>query len=237
MSDEGQGNKTSKDSRHGHRERLRGQYLEVGAENMRDAELLELLLCYAVPRQDTNGMAHRLLDTFGSLEAVLSSTRENLMDLGGISENTSILFQLLTDLNRKKAVAQASEKKQLLSTADFGAYLVPRFQDKTEELVYLLGLDAMNRVVGCYQLFSGTVNAVSFSSRKVVEAALNMKATGVVLAHNHPSGIAIPSREDIQTTCTLGKVLRVMDIALLDHIVVASGDYVSMAESGFLESI
>jgi DNA repair protein RadC len=181
-------------------------------------------------------MAHRLLDIFGSLEAVLSSTRENLMDLGGISENTSILFQLLTDLNRKKAVAQASEKKQLLSTADFGAYLVPRFQDKKEELVYLLGLDAMNRVVGCYQLFSGTVNAVSFSSRKVVEAALNMKATGVVLAHNHPSGIAIPSPEDIQTTRTLGKVLRVMDIALLDHIVVASGDYVSMAESGFLES-
>jgi DNA repair protein RadC len=237
MSDEGQGKKTGKDSRHGHRERLRKQYLEVGADKMRDAELLELLLYYAIPRQDTGGLAHQLLDTFGSLESVLDSTRENLMDMGGLSESASILFQLLTDLNRKKAVAQASRTKQLLSTADFGAYLVPRFQDKKEELVYLLGLDAMNRVVGCYQLFSGTVNAVSFSSRKVVEAALNMKATGVVLAHNHPSGIAIPSSEDIQTTRTLSKVLRVMDIALLDHVVVASGDYVSMAESGLLGSI
>jgi DNA repair protein RadC len=235
MSDEGQGNKTGKDSRHGHRERLRQQYLEVGAENMRDAELLELLLCYAVPRQDTNGMAHRLLDTFGSLASVLDSTRQDLMDMGGISENTSILFQLLKDLSWKKAVAQASEKKQLLSTIDFGGYLVPRFQDKKEELVYLLGLDAMNRVVGCYQLFSGTVNTVSFSSRKVVEAALNMKATGVVLAHNHPSGIALPSPEDVQTTRTLSNVLQVMDITLLDHIVVANGDFVSMAESGILE--
>jgi DNA repair protein RadC len=235
MSDEGQGNKTSKDSRRGHRERLRKQYLEVGAEKMRDAELLELLLCYAVPRQDTNGMAHKLMDTFGSLAGVLDSTRANLMDLGGLSESTSILFQLLKDLNQKKAIAQASEKKQLQSTEDIGAYLVPRFMDQKEEVVYLLGLDALNRVMGCNQLFSGTVNAVSFSSRKVVEAALNMKATSVVLAHNHPSGIAIPSPEDVRTTRTLGEVLRVMDITLLDHIVVAGGDFVSVADSGLLK--
>jgi DNA repair protein RadC len=201
---------------------------------MRDAELLELLLCYAIPRQDTSGIAHKLLDTFGSLEAVLDSTRENLVEMGGLSESSSILFQLLTDLNRKKAIAQAGKKTQLETTADYGRYMVPRFQDKKEEQVYLLGLDAMSRVIGCYQLFSGTVNAVSFSSRRVVEAALNMKATGVILAHNHPSGIAIPSREDIETTRTLGKVLGVMDIVLLDHIVVANGDYVSLAESGLM---
>jgi DNA repair protein RadC len=229
MSDEGKEKET--DSRHGHRERLRKQYLQVGADKMRDAELLELLLCYAVPRQDTNGMAHRLLDTFGTLAAVLDSTRENLMDLGGISESTSILFQLMSDLNRKKAIAQASEKKQLLTTGDFGERLMPQFLDKKEELVYLLGLDAMNREVGCYQLFIGTVNAVSFSSRKVVEAALNMKATGVVLAHNHPSGIAVPSEADVQTTRTLKTVLDAMEIVLLDHIVVADGDYVSLAAS------
>jgi DNA repair protein RadC len=234
MSSEEKKEQQQKDSRHGHRQRLRKQYLKTELEDMRDSELLELLLFYAIPQRDTNPLVHRLLDVFGNLKSVLTATPEQLMTLGGLTENGAVLIKLITDLNRAVGIPDVSKERQLLTATDYGDYLAPRFQNKKDEQVYLLGLDAMHRDVGCHQLFAGTVNTVSFSSRKVVEAALNMKATGVVLAHNHPSGVAIPSKEDVQTTYTLYSVLGVMGISLLDHIIVADGDYVSMAESGLL---
>ena len=98
----------------------------------------------------------------------------------------------------------------------------------------MLALDAKCKVLGCTKLYTGTVNSAGLSVRSVVEYALRMKASSLVLAHNHPSGIAIPSQEDIRTTKAVAEALDTVDVLLADHIVVADGDFVSMAESGML---
>ena len=219
----------------GHRQRLRDTFLAHGLDALQDINSLELLLFYAIPRQDTNPIAHRLLDTFGSVSAVFDASLEDLMKRGGLSQNAATLIKLVPALARRHQISRSSLTEVLDTTQKCGDYIVPYFFAETEEVVYLLGLDAKCKSLGCVKLFTGTVNYANLSVRRVVEAALNLKATSVVLAHNHTSGIAVPSREDIRTTFTISQALDMVGVLLADHIVVADGDYVSMAESGLLE--
>ena len=114
-----------------------------------------------------------------------------------------------------------------------GAYLVPRFFGRKVETVFLLCLDAKCKVLCCREIGEGSVNAASISVRKVVEAALSSGATSVVLAHNHPSGVALPSADDVQTTRRVAAALSAVEVKLIDHIVVAEGDFISMVQSGY----
>ncbi len=218
----------------GHRERLRSTFLKFGLDVLPDVNVLELLLFYAIPRQDTNPIAHRLLDVFGSLPAVLDASAEDLMDRGRLSENTAALLKLVTELARRQEICRVKMQPILNSTRKCGDYLVPYFYGARDEMVYLLALDAKCQVLGCSKLSTGTINAAHISIRQVVEYALQMKATSLVLAHNHTSGIAVPSQEDIQITAELARALDMVDVLLADHIVVAGDDYVSMAESNLL---
>ena len=128
----------------------------------------------------------------------------------------------------------ASQRVESLTTLDAcGAYLVPRFFGRNKETVFLLCLDAKCKVLGCKEIGEGSVNSASISVRKVVETALAANATTVILAHNHPSGVALPSTEDVQTTRRISAALSAVEIHLADHMVVAEGDYVSMVQSGY----
>ena len=111
--------------------------------------------------------------------------------------------------------------------------MVPRFFGRTRETVFLLCLDAKCKVLCCKEVGEGSVNAASISVRKIVETALATNATTVILAHNHPSGVALPSAEDVQTTRRVAAALNAVEVHLADHIVVAEGDYVSMVQSGY----
>ena len=218
----------------GHRERLRQKFLTHGLDAISDINVLELLLFYAIPRQDTNPIAHRLLDAFDSLPGVFDASTEDLMKEGGLTENAAALIKLTTAVARRQQICRANMEHILNSTQKCGDYLVPYFLGATEEMVYLLALDAKCKVLGCTRLFTGTINSANLSVRSVVEYALRVKASSVVLAHNHTSGIAVPSQEDIRTTEVVIKALNMVDVLLADHIVVADEDYVSMAESGLL---
>ena len=111
--------------------------------------------------------------------------------------------------------------------------MVPRFFGRKVETVFLLCLDAKCKVLCCREIGEGSVNAASISVRKVVEAALSANATTVVLAHNHPSGVALPSADDVQTTRRIAAALSAVEVKLIDHIVVAEGDFISMVQSGY----
>ena len=215
----------------GHRERLKQRFLEEGLDNFTDVQVLELLLFYAIPQRDTNPIAHGLLDHFGSLSQVLDAPVEELKKVDGIKDNAATLLSLVTQICRYYQVDSAQRVEVLDSLEACGQYLVPRFFGRTRETVFLLCLDAKCKVICCKELGEGSVNAASISIRKVVETALNSNATSVVLAHNHPSGLALPSEEDILTTKRLYMALQAVDIVLADHMVVADGDYVSMAQS------
>ena len=194
---------------------------------------MELLLFYAIPQKDTNPIAHALLERFGSLSQVLDAEVEELKKVPGISDHAATLLRLATELARFYQVDTARRTEVLTSLDACGAYLVPRFFGRKVETVFLLCLDAKCKVLCCREIGEGSVNAASISVRKVVEAALSANATTVVLAHNHPSGIAVPSNEDVQTTRRVAMALNAVEIQLADHIVVADGDYVSMAQSGY----
>ena len=216
----------------GHRERLKARFLETGLDSFTDVQALELLLFYAIPQKDTNPIAHALLDRFGSLSQVLDAPLEALKKVPGISDHSASLLRLVTELARFEQVDSAQRTEVLTSLDACGRYLVPRFFGRKVETVFLLCLDAKCKVLCCREIGEGSVNAASISVRKVVETALSANATSVVLAHNHPSGVALPSADDVQTTRRIAAALSAVEVKLIDHIVVAEGDFISMVQSG-----
>ena len=216
----------------GHRQRLKDRFRQEGLDKFDEIQVLELLLFYAIPQRDTNPLAHRLLEHFGSLAQVLEAPAEELEKVSGVGANVATLLSLTTALARYYMVSRGNQTAVLTSTEMCGDYLLPYFVGRRNETVFLLCLDAKCKVLGCKEVGEGSVNSASVPIRRIVEMALSMNATSVVLAHNHPSGLAIPSGEDVQTTRRLAVALDTVDITLADHVVVADDDYVSMAQSG-----
>ena len=215
----------------GHRQRLKNRFRQEGLDRFDEIQVLELLLFYAIPQRDTNPLAHKLLDHFGSLPQVLEAPVEELEKIPGVGSNVSTLLSLTTALSRYYMVKRAEQCTVLTSSDQCGEYLMPFFVGRRNETVMILCLDAKCKVLGCKEVGEGSVNSASVPIRRIVEMALGMNATTVVLAHNHPSGVAVPSGEDVQTTRRLAAALDAVDITLADHIVVADDDFVSMAQS------
>ena len=219
----------------GHRERLKETYLENGLDRMNDIQALELLLFYAVARRDTNELAHALLARFGSLDAVFHASVEELREVPGVGSHTAILLTMIPQIMKKSAVSRTGEIHQITNSRDAGRYLIPRFLEEQDEVVLMLCLDNKRSILCCCEMGRGVVNTVNINIRRAVEKALRVKASSVILAHNHPGGLAIPSREDDLVTKNLYNALEIVGIHLEDHIIVADGDYVSMADTGIMQ--
>ena len=219
----------------GHRQRLREQFLTEGLDGFDDVTVLELLLFYAVPRRDTRPLAEAVLKRFGSLAAVIEARPEDLRAVPGLGEGAAMLLALLPQLLKRYWQDSSRPENVLTTTAQCGKYLTPLYFLEREEVVYLLCLDAKCKVLDCTLVHRGSVNAASISVRKIVETALRCNATSVVLSHNHTSGIALPSKEDIATTERIRTALDAVGIQLADHIIAADDDFVSMLESGYMK--
>lgn len=219
----------------GHRDRMKKRFLQHGLDNFDDHSVLELLLFFALPRRDVNPIAHALLDKFGTLSEVFSAPAESLTTVDGVGENAALLISLIPQLCRRSMMSEISGETILNSSEKAGRYLVPRFFGERDEVVYLLCLDAKYKILNCRKMFRGDVNSAEVSVRKIIETALTHNATSVILAHNHTSGIAIPSTDDQRTTSRINSALKTVDIILADHIIVAGDDFVSMADSGMIK--
>jgi DNA repair protein RadC len=211
---------------------MKERFSQEGMDHFSEFEALEILLYYAIPRKDTNPIAHGLINHFGSLAQVLDASVEELEQVSGISHNVAVLLKLVTEMGRLYMVKRAEDTKILKTITDCGEYLKSYFFGRVNETVYLLCLDAKCKVIGCRKVGEGSVNSANVPIRRIVEMALEANATSVVLAHNHPSGLALPSGDDVQTTCRLAMALNAVEIELVDHIIVADEDYVSLAQSG-----
>ncbi|MBE7002063.1 MAG: DNA repair protein RadC [Ruminococcaceae bacterium] len=219
----------------GHRERLKERFRKEGLDNFDELYVLELLLFYCIPRVDTNPIAHKLLDHFGSLTRVLDAKAEELEKVEGVGKNVATFLSLITQVGRFYQVKRSQTGEILRSIDQCGNYLVPYFFGREQETVFLLCLDAKCKVICCKMVGEGSVNSANVPVRRVVEMALAANATTVVLAHNHPSGLAIPSADDIQTTHRIATALDAVEITLADHIVVSRDDYVSMVQSQYFK--
>ena len=218
----------------GHRERLRARFAEHGLDSFNELNALELLLCYAIPRRDTNEIAHRLLDAFGSLSGVFQASMQELTSIPGIGENAATLILMVPQIVKKAHVSKAKETKIIRNSTDAGNYLLPYFLDEPDEIVMMLCLDNKRAVICCREMGRGVVNCVDANIRRMVETALKVKTTTVIVAHNHPNGVALPSREDDNFTRTLYRSLGLLGITLEDHIIVANDEFVSLADSGVM---
>ena len=218
-----------------HRKRMKSRFLLEGLDSFESHNILELMLFYAIPQGDTNPVAHRLLEEFGSFSGVLNASVENLCQVKGVGEHAATLIKLFAAVSRRYLDDGNSGGVLLNSTEEAGRFIVPKFVGRTVETAYLVCLDSKRKVIYCGVLGEGSVNSVPIFVRSIVEKAIAVNASYVILAHNHPTGFALPSGDDIRTTQAVSAALAPLSITLLDHLVVAMEDYISMQDSGIMD--
>ena len=218
----------------GHRDRMRKRFLENELNGFADHEALELLLYYAIPRGDVNPLAHALMDRFGSLSGVFSAPVELLAQVKGVGTQTAVLLRLVPQIAQRARLTDLERELALNTRARVGQYLLELFSRERNEAVYEICLDGKGKLLACRRLGEGSASAVNLDVRKIVQNAILYCASSVILAHNHPSGVALPSHEDRVATRMVREALETMGVRLVDHVIVADNDYVSMAESGLL---
>ena len=217
----------------GHRQRRREQFLQQGLDGLAPHEVLELLLFYAIPRKDTNELAHRLIRRFGSLSAVLEAPIEELRQIEGMGENAAAFLKLVPAVNHYARQNRCPDRI-VSSVEEAGAYFQKLLSGREQELLYQMCLDGKGKVLSCHCISRGSTEAAAVSTRQVVSDALRAGASAVLLAHNHPSGIALPSEQDAAVTQLIRQALQSVDVTLIDHLIVADEDYVSLRQSGLI---
>lgn len=213
-------------------ERLLYRFRTYNADGLTDRELLELLLRFT--RADAKAFSAQLLERYPSIFRLMEADRESLATVEGMDEQTILLLSILPEMSRRYFLSRDIKGQPLLNSVHYGKYLLPYFMGARDEMVYALFLDGAANAISCRLMGYGSVNSANVPVRNIVLEALALNATGIVLAHNHPSGLAIPSQEDVEITRRLRTSLEIMDLQLLDHIIIADDDFVSVRESGYL---
>ena len=207
----------------GHRQRMRERLAATSPAGFADHELLEMLLYYTNARRDTNEIAHSLIEAFGSIEGILDADRDRLLSVWGIGEQSTVLLTLLGELSRRylaQKITDTPGQKDMLDTPDrIAKFLAPRFVGATKEMALALLLDNSMRPIDCFPVGEGTVSGVSLSARTVAERAYTKHAAAVVLAHNHPGGVAVPSADDVTATGRIKEALNLLGVPLIEHFV------------------
>lgn len=217
----------------GHRERLRERFRSEGLDNFTEKQALELMLTYVIPRCDTEPIAGSLMEQFGSLESVLNAPIPALAQIKGIGGQGATFIRLLSEFNRYQMVHRNGSIRQLKTLHDCGEYMRPYFLGRRDEALCVLCLDAQCRILGCKVLSEGSANSAAVSVRKIMEYALTVNATSLIMAHNHPSGVPLPSADDIAVTQKVADALDAVDVLLADHFIYADEEFVSLVESHF----
>lgn len=214
----------------GHRERMRNKYVNKGIEVFEQHEILEMLLFYAIPRKNTNDIAHRLLEACGSLSAVFDAPIDILMQQG-LSYNAAVLLHMIPDLSRAYQSDKFDNEEKIITDENIGKKMVHLFAGKNEERVYAFFLDAKGKEKYSGIISKGDASSAPLFSKDIVSIAARCKAVTVIIAHNHPSGVAFPSRADLEATADIADALDTIGIHLADHIIVADRDYISLSST------
>ncbi|MDR4506527.1 MAG: DNA repair protein RadC [Candidatus Scalindua sp.] len=214
----------------GHRQRIKEKYGKSGMEGWQDYEVLELLLSYAIPRKDTKPIAKELIARFKTFNGVLDADRKELESVSGLSKHSALFLNLLKDISILYMEKGIHRRDLLSSPQAVCNYLMAALKGLSDEEFRMLFLDSRNQLIAMEVLKTGTVNRAYVFPRKIVERALYHHAVGVVIAHNHPSGSLKPSPEDQGITRDIREALKTVDIALLDHIIIAGNEFFSFRE-------
>ena len=219
----------------GHRNRLKNRFLNEGLTNFEDHNVLELLLFYSIPRSDTNEIAHELLNKFGSLHGVFEAGMEDLMSINGISRHSAVLIKMIPELFVVYGRDKVRDIQKINSSDDAKQFFIPRFYGKVREEVQIVLLDDKMNIIKWVKIYEGSVNSANVPIRKIVEIAIENRATNVIIAHNHPTGLILPSKDDLRATAKVREASALVDIKLLDHVIVSDNEAASLKDSGYSE--
>ena len=221
----------------GHRDRMRDRILNGGIVGLQPHEVLEYLLYTAIPRKDTNELAHVLIDKYGSLSRVFAADYTDLLSVKGMTANAALFLTSLPAVFKLYAADLGVRKDKVITRGDVVKILSPKFLGDRNESFYIMCLDAQNNVLKITKITEGIPSEVAVDARKVVELALQNKAVSVILAHNHPSGSTSPSHEDIELTRSITAALELVKVKLIDHFIFGGEGYFSFAEDGLVDVI
>ena len=205
-----------------HRERLKARFLS-SPDSFEDHELLELLLFYAIPRVNTNEIAHRLLERFGSLQGIFNAEASSLMEVDGIGKSSALYIRSLSVLLSRYARSNIDTRKLLDSPDKLEEYMKSLFIGTEKEAAYLLLLDASKRLIICEKVGEGNSVSSTLDLRQIMTLSLNSNAAFAILVHNHPGGKAIPSGEDLTATGHIAWSLDKIGVKFVNHFIVADG--------------
>lgn len=205
---------------------MKERFARSGGEDFTDVQLLEMALFFAIPQGDTNELAHRLMNKFGSVSAVLDAPREQLTDVPGIGDNAASFLNFTVALARRYRIDKIADDNVFENADKIGRYLLAFFMGVRGEQTVLMCLDGKRRLLSCEKVFSdGMTEMTPAVARRIAELALSLRAQGVVLAHNHPSGICEPSEYDITATNALNMALAGVGITLIEHYVITDEEF------------
>lgn len=224
--------KNSKPSYIGHRERIRNKFVSAGLDSFLDHETLELLLTYTISRKDTKPIAWALLKKFGSLSAVLDADPSQLITIPGIGPRSAQFLKLIRGVFKRYSLEEVKEKVSIRTPQQVLEYCKASLSGKKEECLEVIYLSVRNTVMSTQVVASGLIDRVAVSPRKIVECALLAKASAFILVHNHPSGDATPSQEDIDLTQDVIRAAALFGISVHDHIIVGKGTHYSLKAHG-----
>ena len=218
----------------GHRARMLEKLRKNGGEAFDDEQMLEMLLYLTNARGDTKPLARELIGRFGSFSRVLDAPVQDLVRVDGVGQKTATSLRLIHEAFRTY-FRDRCDVGILMDTADkYGAFLVCRMFGIPEEVTGLVCLDSKFKFLSYTQIGSGTPLGTDVSNRRIMEAVVRSGAALAVIAHSHPSGFLFPSREDIDSTKLMCALLESIDVKLLDHVIVAENEYMSMFQWGYM---
>lgn len=216
-------------SREGHRKRAKEKLLETSAENIYDYQLLEGLLFYSIPRMDVKPIAYELINHFGSVDGVLSASIDDLTKIDGIGENSATLIKLTKKICERAAINKNDSTTKITNYIEASQYVRNIIQHSEVERFLIVTLNNNMHVISNTVIAQGYSNHAKIEPYKIVNRALNDKATSIIIAHNHPYGKPLPSQADIEFTLKIISLLQPMQIKLCDHIIVGEKDCCSMS--------
>lgn len=216
----------------GHRKRVREEFLSRGFdESTPPHKMLELLLFYCIPRVDTNPIAHEMINKYGSLAGVLDAPVDELKEFRGMTENAAVLLKLIMPIARRYLKDKSKEKATFTNLDSIGNYLLKYYAGLEKEKVGVMCMDAKAKFISFDFISEGDIGSVGLSLRDLVKVILDRGASCVVLAHNHPSGMLLPSASDTALTEMAADALSRVGVRLIDHMIMGPNDFVSMAQS------
>ena len=221
---------TNKYPHQNHRQRVRESFRNTPLSEMPDRSMLELLLFYSIPRKDTNQIAGKLMEEFGSLANVLNAPYEKLIKAEGMGESSALLLSILPEISRRFE-SNAAPVNTLLEKDELNAYIKENLTSLKNEVFMVICLDPIGRATLCEIVAEGNDSSVTVDKRTILETVFSADADSVILAHNHPDGVAAPSPEDIELTKEIGRLLAETGIKLNDHIIAGKDSILSLAST------